>query len=463
MSGPIPSIFLRNPIIIEGFPYNLKIPCNIGHAYIKKAYIDLNSPLNIMTRMMYNWIMRRKLNPKEDANGGIRNFTSRIKGMHVFIGNFTYVIDFMIVEDICSILNPRLSQVVLGRPFIETSNMTHDPPEGVVRFIKETDEVAYKMPHKIEQYDSLSDLEKEHTKSVYLRNEEDKRRGVEYVMSKILGFYKECLELGLEYLTGVDDEGEVTMSRLEFVYEKTWHVIATDVESIKRVKKNAPELVLSDEAKKNYCLLYIEHMLLSNNKSLKNIPNMSFPTAEYTMDGYNRLVHDELSYNTDDLKLEHKRLYVTLTDEQKGIYRTIMDCIDKNKGGMLFVYEYDGIGKTYLYKTMSVACHSKEGIILNVASSGITTLLLEGGRTAHSRFAIPINVVEDLMCNISVDSELAELLRMTKLIIWDEAPMVNRHCYEAFDRIMRDICRTDPSTPSEQVFGRKVVVFGGLK
>ncbi|GJU92052.1 ATP-dependent DNA helicase PIF1-like protein [Tanacetum coccineum] len=78
------------------------------------------------------------------------------------------------------------------------------------------------------------------------------------------------------------------MSRPESIYEKTWHVMATDVESIERVKKNAPELVLSDEAKKNYCLLYIEHMLLSNNKSLKNIPNMPFPTAEYTMDGYNR-------------------------------------------------------------------------------------------------------------------------------------------------------------------------------
>ncbi|GJR10429.1 hypothetical protein Tco_0793081 [Tanacetum coccineum] len=98
MSGPIPSIFLRNPIIIKGFPYNLKIPCNIGHVHIEKAYIDLNSPLNIMARMMYNWIMRRKLNPREDANG-ISNFTCKIKGMHVFVGNFTYVIDFMIVEN----------------------------------------------------------------------------------------------------------------------------------------------------------------------------------------------------------------------------------------------------------------------------------------------------------------------------------------------------------------------------
>nr|GEZ02190.1 MAK10-like protein [Tanacetum cinerariifolium] len=54
MCGPIPSIFLRNPIITKGCPSNLKIPCNIRHVHVEKAYIDLNSPLNIMTRMMYN-------------------------------------------------------------------------------------------------------------------------------------------------------------------------------------------------------------------------------------------------------------------------------------------------------------------------------------------------------------------------------------------------------------------------
>nr|GEV56458.1 retrotransposon Orf1 [Tanacetum cinerariifolium] len=89
--------------------------------------------------------------------------------------------------------------------------MTHDPPERVVRFTNRTNEISYKMPHKIDQYNSLSDLEKEHTKSIYLRNEEDNKRGVEYMMSKILGFYKECLELEPVYLTRVADEGEVTL------------------------------------------------------------------------------------------------------------------------------------------------------------------------------------------------------------------------------------------------------------
>nr|GEZ60767.1 MAK10-like protein [Tanacetum cinerariifolium] len=184
MCDPIPLIFLRNPIIMEGCQSNLKIPCNIGHGHVEKAYINPNSLLNIMTRMMYNWIMRRKLNPRESPNRGISNFTGRIKEMHTFVGNFTYVIDFMIVEDISSIIDPRLSQVVLGRPFVKISNMTHDPLEGVVR------------------------------------SEKYKRRGVEYAMSKILGFYKECLELGPEFAAGMDDGGEVTEERVIFDEKK---------------------------------------------------------------------------------------------------------------------------------------------------------------------------------------------------------------------------------------------------
>nr|GEZ72634.1 hypothetical protein [Tanacetum cinerariifolium] len=48
------------------------------------------------------------------------------------------------------------------------------------------------------------------------------------------------------------------------------------------------------------------------------------------------------------------------------------------------------------------------------------------------------------------DSKLAELIRMAKLIKWDEAPMTHKHCYEAFDRTLKDICRTDPTTPNDK-------------
>ncbi|GJR69325.1 hypothetical protein Tco_0015390 [Tanacetum coccineum] len=145
---------------------------------------------------------------------GISNFTGRVRGMPIFVGNFTYISDFIILDDISSVIDPRLSPIVLGKPFVELSNMTYDLSLGVVKFTNEIEEIAYKMPHKIEQYDSLSDMEKENTKSVYFRNDEDKRKGVEYVMSKILGFYKGCLELGPEYRTRSEESSSSSRSNV---------------------------------------------------------------------------------------------------------------------------------------------------------------------------------------------------------------------------------------------------------
>ncbi|GKE13369.1 putative DNA helicase, partial [Tanacetum coccineum] len=214
------------------------------------------------------------------------------------------------------------------------------------------------------------------------------------------------------------------MSRPEVVWEKTWTVMAADVLNVERIKKKNPGLELSDIQRKNICLTYIECMLRSNNRSLKDIQNMPYPAGEYMMDGYNRLIFDETSYDQDKLKEQHVKLYGSLTSEQKDIYSTVMDAIDNDKGGMFFVYGYGGTKKIYLYKTMSAALRSKGEIVLNVASSGIAALSLEGGRIAHSQFTIPINVVEDSMYHIGADSDLADLICKAKLIIWDEAPMV---------------------------------------
>ena len=66
-------------------------------------------------------------------------------------------------------------------------------------------------------------------------------------------------------------------------------------------------------------------------------------------------------------------------------------------------------------------------IALAVASSGIAAELLEGGRTAHSWFKIPIPVNESSICSISLQSNDAKLIRETSLIIWDEVMMSHVH------------------------------------
>lgn len=65
------------------------------------------------------------------------------------------------------------------------------------------------------------------------------------------------------------------------------------------------------------------------------------------------------------------------------------------------------------------------------------------------------------MCDIKRGSILAELIIETSLIIWDEALMTNRRCFEALDRSLRDIISEINSQAKEIPFGGKVVVLGG--
>ncbi|XP_076926376.1 uncharacterized protein LOC143589523 [Bidens hawaiensis] len=188
---------------------------------------------------------------------------------------------------------------------------------------------------------------------------------------------------------------------------------------------------------------------------------MSFPDQEFVSTSMNPLMMEELSYDKDSLSNDFKLLYTSLTDEQKSIYNEIFNSLKRKKGGVFFVYGYDVTGKTYLWKTLSASIRSMGEIVLNVASSGIAYLLLEGGRTAHSRFLIPINLTEDSQCQVKGNTDVSDLLKKTSLIIWDEAPMIHKHEFEALDRTLIDVMNVDLGNTSESLFGGKVVVLGG--
>ncbi|XP_074291064.1 uncharacterized protein LOC141617823 [Silene latifolia] len=171
---------------------------------------------------------------------------------------------------------------------------------------------------------------------------------------------------------------------------------------------------------------------------------------------------DALSYNRQSLSEEHEIQLSSMTDEQRLVYNEVMEAALNNKGGVFFVYGYGGTGKTFLWRTLCAGFRSKGNIIVAVGSSGIAATLIPGGITAHSRFGISINVTEDSICSrIKPDSDLTELLIRAKLIIWDEAPITHRHCFEALDKSLKDVMRLLHVGNAELPFGGKVVVFGG--
>ncbi|GJV79768.1 MAK10-like protein [Tanacetum coccineum] len=93
---------------------NVKFSCMIGHFDKKQAYLDMESPINVMSRLHYNWIMIKRLGPRRKPSnpGKICNFVGKVKGLKVFVGNFTYECDFMVLEDTTSVIDHDLGSVV---------------------------------------------------------------------------------------------------------------------------------------------------------------------------------------------------------------------------------------------------------------------------------------------------------------------------------------------------------------
>ncbi|KAF8048405.1 hypothetical protein N665_2526s0001 [Sinapis alba] len=272
---------------------------------------------------------------------------------------------------------------------------------------------------------------------------------IKTVKGIILPSYEEaCYELGL-----LDDDKEYIEGLKECSYWASCryvrHLFAMMLLS---GSLSMPKLVW--ESTKD---ILSEDILRSKNSSLSNWDAMPKPVYIDQSFNDNNLLQGDLNYPREELRLQHNQWVLQLTDEQKSVYDQILGSVGSCKGGVFFVYGFGGTGKTFLWNILSAALRSKGEIFLNVASSGIASLLLPGGRTAHSRFRIPINPHEFSTCNIEPGSHQAELVGKASLIIWDEAPMMSKHCFEALDRSLCDIMKTTDGRP----FGGKVVVFGG--
>ena len=154
-------------------------------------------------------------------------------------------------------------------------------------------------------------------------------------------------------------------------------------------------------------------------------------------------------------------MYFHLNEDQKHAFHEIINSVLYNIPNFFFLSGHGGTGKTFLWNTIMSYLRARRKILLIVASSGVASLLLPNGQTAHSRFKIPLDIDELSLCNIKRETKLAELLIQTDLIIWDEAIMTNRQCFEALDRSLKDIISEIDTKTSNMPFGGKVVVLGG--
>ena len=137
-----------------------------------------------------------------------------------------------------------------------------------------------------------------------------------------------------------------------------------------------------------------------------------------------------------------------LNKDQLQVYNSIITALQSESPltNTFFVDGPGGSGKTFLYNTILAKVRSSHKIALAVASSGIAAELLSGGRTAHSRFKIPIPIFETSTCNIPRNSSSENI---------SYAPMIHKHVLECLHKTLCDL------TGSPLPFGGKVILLGG--
>ncbi|RCV37930.1 hypothetical protein SETIT_8G102700v2 [Setaria italica] len=143
-------------------------------------------------------------------------------------------------------------------------------------------------------------------------------------------------------------------------------------------------------------------------------------------------------HESDDLRTRDH--YRELTEEQNLGYEAehlaIIDTLNaEQRAGFedFFLDGPSGTGKTYLYKALLAKVLSMDLIAVAMATSGITTPIMPGGRTAHSRFKIPIKLDDSTMCS-DFRQVLPIMARGTRAQITD-ATLLKSYIWESVRRI----------------------------
>jgi len=282
------------------------------------------------------------------------------------------------------------------------------------------------------------------------------REGAQFMTGRAL---RHLFALALQY---------TTISNPLAIWERFWPSMSDDIRHILAtgqvpVPPGAEEI--EGRIDPDYGLYLLQEYLKEIGKSLPEYglpePILSWVTQQ--PDFNNRIIEEELAYDLHQEEETYNIMRAQLNQEQKNCFSEILNIVEKyeqnprgNHTSGFFLQGTAGTGKAFLHNRLCSYLRARGKIVLCVASSGIAAQLFPGGRTAHSRFKIPVSNALNSGCNITSNSPLAQLIRKTLLIIWDEVPMQHKSCFEAVNWTLNDICHVSDSS----LFGKIPTVLG---
>ncbi|XP_066933783.1 uncharacterized protein [Clytia hemisphaerica] len=126
-------------------------------------------------------------------------------------------------------------------------------------------------------------------------------------------------------------------------------------------------------------------------------------------------------------RVEADRVRPSLNEAQTTIADAVINALsnnDFNSAKLFFIDGPGGCGKTYTYNYIIKEARAQSFTVSTSSWTGIAATLLDGGKTCHSLFKLPVPVNDGSTCSVKPNSTHAEFLRNQDIFIFDEASMI---------------------------------------
>jgi len=133
----------------------------------------------------------------------------------------------------------------------------------------------------------------------------------------------------------------------------------------------------------NYGLWDLNRILVGMGRSLADFPPMPLPQQQWAHRIPNPLLQAE-QYNVDEMATLVDKQRAIFNPDQAAAFDAVLESVINNQGHHFFIHAAGGCEKTFLCNTITAEVRRRGQVALCVASSGITALLLDRGRTSHS-------------------------------------------------------------------------------
>ncbi|GJT90312.1 hypothetical protein Tco_1079157 [Tanacetum coccineum] len=164
--------------------------------------------VNVMSKKFHNSIMKDKMVYKGN------NVVGALMNVPIFIGTFSVVTDFAVLEDMDAYRNEGMGDVIVGGPFLREVGIKAKWFDGMITIYNGNNEVTYQMVRSHPRFKNHTNEQCNKIPPLLKVSEKDETNGISDAYQKLKGFYKEVLNLGPDYIRNTKTEKWLTRGHI---------------------------------------------------------------------------------------------------------------------------------------------------------------------------------------------------------------------------------------------------------